>query len=89
MHSGFDHNFGDLEESIIDRFAIEVPMTVKPKDVTVSWCLLVILLQGMKDSQSKESILNPLDVTTFKHRYDESNADDTLLLDSKNFVSVR
>jgi hypothetical protein len=44
MHSGFDHNFGDLEESIIDRFAIEVPMTVKPKDVTVSWCLLVILL---------------------------------------------
>jgi hypothetical protein len=43
----------------------------------------------MKDSQSKESILNPLDVTTFKHRYDESNADDTLLLDSKNFVSVR
>lgn len=25
MNSGFDHNFGDLEESVIDRMAIEVP----------------------------------------------------------------
>ena len=35
INSGFDHNFGDLEESVIDRFAIEIPMTVKPKDVSV------------------------------------------------------
>lgn len=35
MHSGFDHNFGDLEESIIDRMAIEVPKTAKPKEVSV------------------------------------------------------
>ncbi len=35
MHSGFDHNFGDLEESIIDRMAIEIPQTVKPKEISV------------------------------------------------------
>jgi hypothetical protein len=35
MHSGFDHNFGELEESIIDRMAIEVPKTVKPKEASV------------------------------------------------------
>jgi len=27
-------------------------------------------------------------LTFLKQRYDESNADDTLLLDSKNFISV-
>jgi hypothetical protein len=43
---------------------------------------------NLKEFQSKESIFNINDVTTLKHRYDESNADDTLLLDSKNFVSV-
>jgi hypothetical protein len=35
MQSGFDHNFGELEESIIDRMAIEVPKTAKPKEVSV------------------------------------------------------
>jgi hypothetical protein len=35
MNSGFDHNFGDLEESVIDRMAIEVPYTAKPKEVSV------------------------------------------------------
>jgi hypothetical protein len=37
MHSGFDHNFGELEESIIDRMAIEVPKTGKPKEVSVRY----------------------------------------------------